>query len=99
MEKGVGARHQVDELSAVGRAAQLELTAGVTTIVISHRFSTVRRADRIVVVESGRIVEEGDHRSLLEADGRYARMFRLQAAHFAESEAPGASEARVVGDG
>ena len=77
----------------------LELTAGVTTVVISHRFSTVRRADRIVVVESGRVVEDGDHRSLLEADGRYARMFRLQAAHFAWSEAPGASGARVVGDG
>lgn len=59
----------------------LELTAGITTIVISHRFSTVRRADRIVVLEQGMVAETGDHASLLAADGRYARMFRLQAAH------------------
>ena len=61
----------------------LELTAGVTTIVISHRFSTVRRADRIVVIENGRVSEAGDHASLLAAGGRYAHMFRLQAAHLA----------------
>ena len=65
----------------------LELTEGVTTVVISHRFSTVRRADRIVVVERGRVVEQGDHDQLMAAGGRYARMFRLQAAHFLE--APG----------
>jgi ATP-binding cassette subfamily B protein len=59
----------------------LELTAGLTTIVISHRFSTVRRADRIVVIEEGRVAESGDHDSLMVAGGRYARMFRLQAAH------------------
>jgi ABC-type multidrug transport system fused ATPase/permease subunit len=63
----------------------LELTAGVTTIVISHRFSTVRRADRIVVLDGGRVIEDGDHESLMAAGGRYARMFSLQAAHFAEA--------------
>lgn len=59
----------------------LELTSGVTTIVISHRFSTVRRADRIAVIEDGRVSELGDHASLLDAGGRYAHMFRLQTAH------------------
>ncbi len=67
----------------------LELTRGVTTIVISHRFSTVRRADRIVVIEHGRLTEAGDHDSLLAADGRYAQMFRLQATYFGADRAEG----------
>lgn len=60
----------------------LDLTRGLTTIVISHRFSTVRRADRICVVEGGRAVELGTHEELLAATGRYAAMFRLQADRF-----------------
>ena len=60
----------------------LELTRGVTTIVISHRFSTVRRADRIVVLEHGEVVEDGSHDQLIAAGGRYATMYRLQAARF-----------------
>ncbi|NUR75442.1 MAG: ABC transporter ATP-binding protein/permease [Thermoleophilia bacterium] len=60
----------------------LELTRGVTTIVVSHRFSTVRRADRIVVVEHGRVVEDGTHDALMGREGRYAAMYTLQAAKF-----------------
>jgi ATP-binding cassette, subfamily B, bacterial len=60
----------------------IELTKGLTTIVISHRFSTVRRADRIVVLEQGRLTEDGSHFGLLAAGGRYARMFRMQASSY-----------------
>jgi ATP-binding cassette subfamily B protein len=69
----------------------LELTRGVTTIVVSHRFSTVRRADRIVVIEHGRVLEDGTHRELVSAGGRYATMYQLQASKFAAAaEAEGA---------
>ncbi len=70
-------------LDAVAEQAVFErfrtLTKGRTAILISHRFPTVRMADRIVVIEHGRIVEEGTHAALLAAGGRYARMFTLQA--------------------
>ncbi len=56
-----------------------ELTANRISIIISHRFSTVRIADHIIVLDHGRVMEEGDHEQLLAADGRYARLFRLQA--------------------
>ncbi len=61
----------------------VEITHGATSLLISHRFSSVRRADRIVVIEGGRVVEQGDHASLMDADGHYARLFRLQAERFA----------------
>ena len=70
----------------------LELTAGLTTIVISHRFSTVRRADRIVVLEHGRITEDGSHGELMEAGGEYARMFRLQASSYLSAADPGSAD-------
>jgi ATP-binding cassette subfamily B protein len=65
----------------------LDLTRGVTTVLISHRFSTVRRADRIVVVEGGRVTEDGTHDSLVAAGGRYAFLYALQASRFLAGEA------------
>lgn len=55
------------------------LAAGRSALVISHRFSTVRLADRIAVLHGGRLVELGSHQELLALDGRYAHLFRLQA--------------------
>jgi len=60
----------------------LALTAGLTTVVISHRFATVRQARRIVVLEAGMVVEDGSHDELIARDGHYALMYRLQAEAF-----------------
>ncbi|RZK42756.1 MAG: ABC transporter ATP-binding protein, partial [Hymenobacter sp.] len=59
-----------------------ELTQGKTAVLISHRFSTVRMADRILVVENGRVQEIGSHEELLANNGRYAELFQLQAAGY-----------------
>ena len=60
------------------QAALETLIEGRTTIVIAHRLSTVERADRIVVLDQGRIVEIGSHRELLASGGLYARLYRTQ---------------------
>jgi ATP-binding cassette, subfamily B, bacterial len=62
----------------------LAATRNVTTILISHRFSTVRHADRICVLEQGKVVELGSHDELMAAGGRYKTMFELQASRFVE---------------
>jgi ATP-binding cassette subfamily B protein len=56
-----------------------EFSKGKTVIIISHRFSTVRNADRIIVLDKGKIIEQGSHEELLKLDGKYAKAFKLQA--------------------
>ena len=63
----------------------LEITSGLTTIVISHRFSTVRLAANICVVSEGGLLESGSHDELMASGGEYARLFTLQAARFADA--------------
>jgi ATP-binding cassette subfamily B protein len=64
----------------------LKATRKATTILISHRFSTVRHADRICVLEQGRVIELGTHDELMVAGGRYRTMFELQASRFESDE-------------
>jgi ATP-binding cassette subfamily B protein len=65
----------------------LEITRGVTTVLISHRFSTLRRADAIAVLDGGRVVEHGGHDELVALGGEYARLFELQSRQFADAAA------------
>ena len=69
----------------------LTATRHATTILVSHRFSTVRHADRICVLEQGRVVELGTHDALMALGGRYHTMFELQASRFAADEVEGES--------
>jgi len=69
----------------------LELTRGLTSVLISHRFSTVRRADHIFVLQDGTVTEEGSHDELVARGGRYAEMFELQASRFRDDQ-PAADE-------
>jgi ATP-binding cassette subfamily B protein len=66
--------------------------AGTTIVLVSHRLSTVRAADRIVLLDGGRIAEQGSHAELMRLDGTYARMFRLQASRFAAVTPDGPAE-------
>ncbi len=59
-----------------------QIAAGATTLLIAHRFSTVRMADRIIVIKQGKIIEDGTHQALLAVNGTYAHLFRLQAAGY-----------------
>jgi len=73
--------HLDSESEVAVQEALADALAGRTSIVIAHRLSTVRAADQILVVEDGRIVERGDHESLLAAKGRYADLYRTQFAN------------------
>ena len=69
----------------------LSATRHCTTILISHRFSTVRHADRICVLENGKVVELGSHDELIALNGRYRTMFDLQAQRFTAEDEEGKS--------
>ena len=60
------------------RRAMLKITEGRTSFIIAHRLSTVRDSDRIIMVEGGRITEQGTHEELMRLNGAYARMYRTQ---------------------
>ncbi|HEY7225716.1 MAG TPA: ATP-binding cassette domain-containing protein [Micromonosporaceae bacterium] len=77
----------------------LAATRSCTTILVSHRFSTVRQADRICVLEAGRVVELGSHEELMALDGRYRTMFDLQAQRFAAGLPEDEDEDEVAGVG
>jgi subfamily B ATP-binding cassette protein MsbA len=67
------------ENEALVQEALARLRQGRTTLVLAHRLATVRDADRIVVMDAGRAVEQGNHQELMAADGLYARLVRTQA--------------------
>ena len=69
----------------------LATTDNITSVVISHRFSTVRHADRIAVIEHGRVIECGDHVELVALGGRYADLFELQAQRFRDTAPVGST--------
>ncbi|MFK0254987.1 hypothetical protein [Streptomyces sp. NPDC090445] len=95
-------RHLADPLDepASGLDAQAEAEIqealrthrrGRTSLLISHRLGSVREADAIVVLEAGQVVEQGGHASLMAADGRYARLFALQASGYRQEDSPAAA--------
>jgi subfamily B ATP-binding cassette protein HlyB/CyaB len=73
------------ESEAAIQANMRRICAGRTVLLIAHRLSTVRNADRIITIERGQIIEDGTHDALLKSDGRYARLWRLQSSGLADS--------------
>jgi len=81
--------HLDSESEAAVQAALRVALAGRTSLVIAHRLSTVRDADLILVVDGGRIVEQGTHEDLLGQEGLYAQLYQTQFRHQAEGPEPG----------
>jgi ATP-binding cassette, subfamily B, multidrug efflux pump len=76
----------------------LGLMAGKTVIAIAHRLSTIARMDRLVVLEQGRIVEQGSHDELLRHEGHYAKLWRHQSGGFLPQDAPSVAALRALDD-
>lgn len=74
-----------------------ELTGNRMTILVSHRFSTVRMADRILLLRNGVVEEQGSHADLITQEGEYARMYRLQAAQYVDADGPASSTGAAEG--
>ncbi len=70
----------------------LELMQGKTVIAIAHRLSTIARMDRLIVLEAGRIVEEGTHAELLRHGGHYEKLWRHQSGGFIANDVPEAAQ-------
>ena len=60
---------------------------GKTVILITHRFSTVKNADKILMLEHGRIIEQGSHKTLMAIQGKYEELYTMQAKRYLETEA------------
>jgi ATP-binding cassette subfamily B protein len=88
---GLDAAAERTVINALERAAQ-----GRTTLVIAHRLSTVRLADRIIVLDGGRIVEEGTHAELLARKGRYAHLYQLQVSPYGSPALVTSEESREL---
>ena len=68
------------------QSAMDELTVGRTSFVIAHRLSAIRRCDRIIVLEDGRLIEQGSHRELMAQEGKYWELFSTQAKRYLPQE-------------
>ena len=80
------------EVEAAIQTSLDTLMAGKTVIAIAHRLSTIARMDRLVVLDHGRIVEQGTHAELLRADGHYAALWRRQSGGFIDADDVEAAE-------